>query len=204
MVVSLGVADLQVRNDRIAPVEGEPMPTMAEKKEPTASALVFSRFVEGWRLCLIMHPRLRMLLPAGGHVEADETTAEAAVREVLEETGLAARLVHPSSMPLPLRTPHLPVPVPWWILEMRVPPDRHEPTQHIHVDSIYVAVADHVAAGPGAHQVTWLSAAELAEHPGVVEDTRVLAKEVFSRIDDLVTASPGHGAGYLAARPPAR
>src|SRR6266704_5985355 len=63
------------------------MPKIAAKKEPTASALVFSRFAEGWRLCLIMHPRLGMLLPAGGHVEADETTAEAAVREVLEETG---------------------------------------------------------------------------------------------------------------------
>lgn len=161
----------------------------AAKKEPTASALVFSRFREEWRVCLIMHPRLGMLLPAGGHVEADETTAEAAVREVLEETGLAARLLSPPSMPLPEGTPHVPVPVPWWILEMRVPADRHEPSPHVHVDSIYVAVVDRTAVGPAAHQVVWLGAAELAEHPGVVEDTRLLAKEVFARIDDL----PGTG-----------
>jgi NUDIX domain len=93
--VSLGVTDIQVRDDRVTPPEGELMRMAAAKKEPTASALVYSRFAEGWRLCLIMHPRLGMLLPAGGHVEADETTAEAAVREVLEETGLRIRLLPP-------------------------------------------------------------------------------------------------------------
>ena len=189
--MSLAVTDLQVRNDRVTSPEGELMPRTAAKKEPTASALVFSRFAEGWRLCLIMHPRLGMLLPAGGHVEVDETTAEAAVREVLEETGVAVRLLSPPSMPVPPDTLHVPVPVPWWILEMRVPADRHELVPHVHVDSMYVAVADHVAAGPAAHQVVWLGAAELAEHPGVVEDTRLLAKEVFARIDDLVSARPG-------------
>ena len=189
--VSLGVPDLQVRDDRIAPAEGEPMPTTAVKKEPTASALVFSKFAEGWRLCLIMHPRLEMLLPAGGHVEADETTAEAVLREVREETGLAVRLLLPLSMPLPSGTPHIPVPVPWWILEMRVPADRHEPSPHVHVDFIYVAVADRVAARPAAHQVAWLTAAELAEHPCVVKDTRLLAKEVFAKIDDLAGAQLG-------------
>jgi 8-oxo-dGTP pyrophosphatase MutT (NUDIX family) len=155
------------------------------------SALVFSRFAEGWRLCLIMHPRLGMLLPAGGHVEADETTAEAALREVLEETGLRIRLLPPLSMPVPPGTPHIAVPAPWWILEMQVPADRHEPRPHVHVDFIYVAVAEQVTAGPAAHQVEWLSAAEVGEHPGVVEDTRLLAKEVFARIDELMDAQQG-------------
>jgi ADP-ribose pyrophosphatase YjhB (NUDIX family) len=170
--------------------EGELMPTTAAKKELTASVLVFSRFAEAWRLCLIMHPRLGRLLPAGGHVEAGETTAEAAAREVLEETGLRICLL--PSMPLPAGTPHVAVPAPWWILEMQVPADRHEPRPHVHVDFIYVAVAEQGTAGPAAHQVTWLSAAEVGEHPGVVEDTRLLAKEVFARIDDLVDARQGH------------
>jgi len=100
------------------------MPKTAVKKEPTASALVFSLFSEGWRICLIMHPRLGMLLPPGGHVEADETSAEAAVRETAEETGLAVRLLPPQSVPVPAGTPHVPVPAPWWILEMRVPAAR--------------------------------------------------------------------------------
>lgn len=132
-----------------------------------------------------------MLLPAGGHVEADETTAEAVMREVREETGLAVRLLLPLSMPLPQGTPHISVPVPWWILEMRVPADRHEPSPHVHVDFIYVAVADRVTAGRAAHQVAWLTAAELAGHPCVVEDTRLLAKEVFTKIGNLAGAQPG-------------
>ena len=179
------------------------MPKIAAKKEPTASALVFSRFAEGWRLCLIMHPRLGMLLPAGGHVEADETTAEAAVREVLEETGLRIRLLPPPAVPLPPGTPHVAVPAPWWLLEMRVPADRHEPGPHVHVDFIYVAVAEQVTAGPAAHQVAWLSAAEVGEDPGVIEDTRLLAKEVFARIDDLVGAEQGRAVADAMLGPPA-
>lgn len=201
--MSLAVTDIQVRDDRLTPPEGELMPRTAAKKEPTASALVFSRFAEGWRLCLIMHPRLEMLLPAGGHVEADETTAEAAVREVLEETGLRIRLLPPPSMPLPPGTPHVAVPAPWWILEMQVPADRHEPGPHVHVDFIYVAVAEEVTAGPAAHQVAWLGAAEVVEDPGVVEDTRLLAKEVFARIDDLVGAQQGHAVANAMLGSPA-
>ena len=157
----------------------------AVKKEPTASMLVYSLAPDGWRLCLIMHPRLGKLLPAGGHVERDETTAEAAVREVLEETGLLVRLLPPSAVPLPVGTPHVLVPPPWWILEMQVPADRHEPRPHAHVDSIYVGIADQPASGPAAHETTWLTAAQLAEHPDVVEDVRVLAKEVFAVIGSL-------------------
>lgn len=177
--------DLQHAGSSAEATRGVAMPGIAVKKEPTASALVYSCSPDGWQLCLIMHPRLGKLLPAGGHVELDETTAEAAVREVLEETGLQVRLVSPSAVPLPSGTPHVPVPAPWWILEMQVPADRHEAIPHVHVDSIYVAIADEPASAPAAHEVVWLTAAELAEHPDVVDDTRVLAKEVFAMIESL-------------------
>jgi 8-oxo-dGTP pyrophosphatase MutT (NUDIX family) len=170
--------------------------TAAVKKESTASALVYSRFADGWRLCLIMHPRLGMLLPAGGHVESNETTAEAALREVAEETGLQVRLLSPPAVPVPEGTPHIPVPAPWWILEMQVPTDRHEPRPHVHVDFIYVAVADQRASSKAAHETFWLSAAELAEHSGVVEDTRLLANEVFFQIDELVAKQPSGLPGF--------
>ncbi len=73
---------------------------------------------------------------------------------------------------------------------MQVPADRHEPRPHVHVDFIYVAVTDHLASGPAAHETFWLSAAEVAEHPDVVEDTRLLAKEIFASIDDIAAVSP--------------
>ena len=45
------------------------------------------------RVLILMHPKLRMLLPPGGHIESDELPDQAALREVREETGLEVRLV---------------------------------------------------------------------------------------------------------------
>jgi 8-oxo-dGTP pyrophosphatase MutT (NUDIX family) len=45
------------------------------------------------KVLLHRHRKLGMWLPPGGHIEEDELPDEAAVREVLEETGLTVRLV---------------------------------------------------------------------------------------------------------------
>jgi ADP-ribose pyrophosphatase YjhB (NUDIX family) len=45
------------------------------------------------RVLLLFHPKLGLWLPPGGHVEAGELPDDAAVREVLEETGVRCRLV---------------------------------------------------------------------------------------------------------------
>ncbi len=45
------------------------------------------------RVLLHFHPKLKIWLPPGGHVEPNEVPDEAAVREVLEETGVAVELV---------------------------------------------------------------------------------------------------------------
>jgi 8-oxo-dGTP pyrophosphatase MutT (NUDIX family) len=58
-------------------------------KHLTSSVFVFRRFTDGWRTGLIRHPRLHKMMIPGGHVEPEETSAEAALREVAEETGLA-------------------------------------------------------------------------------------------------------------------
>jgi ADP-ribose pyrophosphatase YjhB (NUDIX family) len=45
------------------------------------------------RVLLLFHSKLGLWLPPGGHVEHGELPDEAAVREVLEETGVRCRLV---------------------------------------------------------------------------------------------------------------
>ena len=45
------------------------------------------------RVLLLFHAKLGLWLPPGGHVEHGELPDEAAVREVLEETGVSCRLV---------------------------------------------------------------------------------------------------------------
>jgi len=63
-------------------------------KEATASTFVFREDPGGvWRTALVWHPRLESWMPSGGHVERDESAAEAALREVREETGLEVRLL---------------------------------------------------------------------------------------------------------------
>ena len=49
--------------------------------------------VHAGRVLLLWHPKHAMWLPPGGHIEAGELPDDAAVREVLEETGVRVRLV---------------------------------------------------------------------------------------------------------------
>jgi len=124
----------------------------------------------------------------GGHVEEDESQAEAAVREVAEETGLAGvRLLEPPAPALPAGFPvtHAPVPLPWWITEMPVPADNHLATEHVHVDHAWVSVAAGARpANPPAHPFAWYTAQEVAVLP-MFEDARVLALALFPCIDGL-------------------
>jgi 8-oxo-dGTP pyrophosphatase MutT (NUDIX family) len=155
-------------------------------KHPTASVFLFSHRPVGWQLGLIEHPRLGRLLIPGGHVEDDESQAEAALREVAEETGLtSARLLEAPAPALPAGFPHGRVAPPWWITEQQVPADNHLGEPHVHLDHQYVAVTD--VAEPtcaAAHPFCWYSAEQLSELE-MPADTKLLAKVLFSCIDDL-------------------
>jgi ADP-ribose pyrophosphatase YjhB (NUDIX family) len=137
----------------------------------------------------------------GGHVEIDETPAEAALREVSEETGLAeVRLIQPPSPRLPEGFPRERVEPPWWITEMQVPSDNHLTEPHVHVDHQYLAIADDTTpASTPAHPFGWYSCSDLQglEMP---EDTKLLAKMIFTEIDGLACARPGAVSGLLSAR----
>ena len=149
-------------------------------KHGTSSVFVFRRLPEGWRLGLIRHPRFgRMMIP-GGHVEEEESQAEAALREVAEETGLAVRLVSPPAAPVPdgYRPPR--VAPPWWIVEYAVPPDNHLGAAHVHIDHLYVALADGAeTVGEPAHPFAWYAAADLPAL-NMFDDARVMALALLS------------------------
>ena len=88
--------------------------------------------VDGSRTLLHWHKRHQQWMPPGGHIEPDEDPVQAVLREVHEETGLAAEVI--STAPaLPFSTPGQIQP-PYTILIEDIPePD--EPHQHI--DLIY-------------------------------------------------------------------
>lgn len=166
-------------------------------KHATASTFVFCQFDEEWRLGLIEHPRLKRRMVVGGHVERDETQAEAAVREATEESGLRVRLLACPSPTLPTGYPHERVPAPWWITELSVPGDNHLDEPHVHVDHQYVAVVDSpVSVSEPVHPFAWYSVDELDGLP-MFPDTLLLAKALFSQIGSVAAAAERDNAAML-------
>ncbi|MEV7930414.1 NUDIX domain-containing protein [Kitasatospora sp. NPDC088779] len=155
-------------------------------KESTASAFVFRTEGDGQcRTALVWHPRLEMWLPSGGHVEVDESAAQAAVREIEEETGLQAELLPGPTLALPAGFPHSAVVAPWWVVEMEACADNHTREPHVHIDHVFVAVDRGAPANKGAvHQVRWFTGQEAAEVEGFSEDSRLQVKQLFAMIAD--------------------
>jgi 8-oxo-dGTP pyrophosphatase MutT (NUDIX family) len=168
-------------------------------KHSTSSVFLFCPIAGEWQLGLIEHPRLGRQMIPGGHVESNESQAESAIREVIEETGVVAiRLVDVPAPALPTGFPHKRVPPPWWITEQQVPADSHLSEPHIHVDHQYVAVADTPQPErAGAHPFGWYQPEQLL---GLTmwEDTRLLAAVLFSCIGDL---AEGRLSGASALQP---
>lgn len=98
------------------------------KRHFTATAFV----VKDGRTLLHWHRRLQQWMPPGGHVEADEDPVQTVLREIREETGLAAEII-PLSAKLPISYPEQ-LPAPYTILVEEIP-GPGEP--HKHIDLIY-------------------------------------------------------------------
>ncbi|MEO7194234.1 MAG: NUDIX domain-containing protein [Pseudonocardiaceae bacterium] len=164
-------------------------------KHATASVFLFARRNDAWRIGLIHHPRLGKWMLPGGHVEADENPAEAALREVAEETGLAARLLPGPGFDVPDGADDPSVIVPLWIVEQHVRAERREPEPHVHVDHLYLALAEASAPALDAElPFEWYAAGQLAA-VGMFADTRARAAYLFDRIDVLAEPAVSVGVG---------
>jgi 8-oxo-dGTP pyrophosphatase MutT (NUDIX family) len=118
--------------------------------------------VHAERVLLHFHRKLGKWLPPGGHVEDNELPDAAAVREVLEETGVRARLV--GGRGLPIDEPR----------QLVVPAGiqvEHIYAGHEHIDLVYFATPQPGDAGAAevdprlaeSDRVGWYAADDLAE-----------------------------------------
>jgi 8-oxo-dGTP diphosphatase len=103
---------------------------MTDIRHFTASAIVFD---DHQRVLLVHHNKLGQWLYPGGHIDSNEDPAQAALREVLEETGVQAEVVSDPLFTHPAVTVHAP---PYVILEMQV--DDAKAGVHRHIDLVYV------------------------------------------------------------------
>lgn len=100
----------------------------------TATGLVLNKSLD--KALMIFHKKLRLWLPAGGHVEKDELPHNAVIREVFEETGIKARIIDNSKDLKLSETSEIQIPAPWWILHEYIPEHNGIPA-HMHYDFIY-------------------------------------------------------------------
>lgn len=123
----------------------------------TASAIVFD---DRQRVLLVHHNKLGQWLYPGGHIDPNEDPAQAAQREVLEETGLHTQVICDPLFTHPAVATHAP---PYTIIEMDVNDSKVGP--HRHIDFVYVlrATSDQVTAQlKEVGAARWVRLAELA------------------------------------------
>jgi 8-oxo-dGTP diphosphatase len=143
----------------------------------TASAIVFD---DSERVLLVHHNKLGQWLYPGGHIDPNEDPAQAALREVAEETGIHAEVISEPPFAHPSVTVHA---GPFAILEMQVSDSKIG--VHRHIDFVYVLRAvfgELTAQLEEVGGVQWVPVADVAgldtpaELPALVADAARWAK----------------------------
>ena len=132
------------------------------------------------KVLLIKHKKLGLWLAPGGHIDEGETPDEAALRELLEETGLTADFVVPTRGPNPAAGG----------VEFLHPPQHVQvepiPNHNHHIDSIYFlkARAGEVKPGEGESGVwRWHAPADLDEGH-LTEEVRETARRAIALVEE--------------------
>jgi 8-oxo-dGTP pyrophosphatase MutT (NUDIX family) len=139
----------------------------------TATAAVFDTTAR--KVLLVFHHGYQTWQLPGGHVDPDETPAEAAVRAVREETGVQATLCTNDRLKVPGGVWH---PPPLMVVEFPHPGSAEwaEPP-HSHIDELFVATADSTAPTKAQQDevagVMWLPVDDLSR-PDVRGDVPVV------------------------------
>ncbi|OGE30988.1 hypothetical protein A2631_04885 [Candidatus Daviesbacteria bacterium RIFCSPHIGHO2_01_FULL_44_29] len=129
------------------------------------------------KVLLLHHKKYNFWLPPGGHIERHENPAQAAIREVKEETGLVIDIpARPISNVTETGTE---LPLPYSMREFLIPERGDEP-EHYHLDVIYrVEVPEQsLTINDESHNIDWFTREE-AEALSLFESTRLALAEVL-------------------------
>lgn len=133
---------------------------------------------------LIWHRKLKKWLQPGGHLDAGELPHEGALREVLEEVGLRARIVD-TGVQLGMsqhNRDEAQVPSPYTVFREVIPATSQE-AEHIHIDLLYVMEHEKVQPVAIAEQelahVGWFTRDEV-EALDTFESVRLLARQLLA------------------------
>ena len=150
------------------------------------------------RALLHWHPKVKAMLPPGGHIEAGEDPVTAVLREIWEETGLIAEVMA-REMPVEFGYPRQ-IPPPETIMVEDI--DDPVAGPHEHVDMIYFCRLKEGEGTEGLRSAwVWVSGETLAAGEAVSLDDGVevtLPEDV--RLLALAVDSAGQGRGLVATK----
>ena len=132
---------------------------------PSRDFTVAVLVVRDGRILLHWHAKLGRWLPPGGHIEPDELPDEAAIREVMEETGVRVTLISTPLVDIDLPGQPRQLARPLGIQLADIGPD------HQHIDFVYLARGESEGVGEGS----WISREEL-EGLELTEEVRAWCK----------------------------
>jgi 8-oxo-dGTP pyrophosphatase MutT (NUDIX family) len=136
----------------------------------TASAVVLDNED---RVLLVHHNKIGRWLYPGGHIDPNEDPAQAAVREVVEETGIQVTVIGEPAFTHPAVRCHA---APWAVIEMDVADAKVG--AHRHIDLVYVCRArggDLTAQLEEVASARWVPVADVAALPTPAELPELVA-----------------------------
>lgn len=139
--------------------------TLIEKPTKHFAATGFVLDKEHTKMLMVYHRKLGKWAAPGGHVEPDETPAEAVRREVLEETGVDVTICDQSKVQLCQKgDSESQLELPYAILSEEIPAHGNK-EPHIHIDFIFICEADASASIAGQESevsnVKWMHWGEI-------------------------------------------
>lgn len=114
--------------------------TSKTEKHFVATGFVLNK--EQSKMLVVYHRKLDKWAAPGGHIELNETPAEAALREIFEETGVKATVVDSANVELcPRVGSEAQLDTPYVMLSEHIP-KYGDNKAHIHLDFIFLCEAD--------------------------------------------------------------
>lgn len=126
----------------------------------------------------VKHPKYQKWMPPGGHLEPNETPAEAARREVIEETGFEIEFIQNPTLPI-TATGAVQIECPCFSFLYEIPPYKNQPA-HQHIDLIFLAKPVGPSGTEPEGECRWFSLEEIEKFK--------IGEEIFSEIVEIAKA----------------
>ena len=132
------------------------------------------------KVLLILHKKLGLWLPPGGHIELDEDPEEALIREIQEELGINIRIFGNKPERMSDRTKFLHVPA---FLDIHKISDGH---RHIGMQYFCTTNTDKITMNEGElSDMKWFTAEEIELSTLLIPEVRFYAAEALKQLSLL-------------------